>query len=53
MEGPRPSADLLHSGDGVAFHQGRLLVAGSGHRRAVAVHLDPGAWEVVAGAESG
>jgi len=47
-----PGLDLLEP-DGLALHAGRLLVADSGHHRVVAVDLDAGAWEVVAGAESG
>lgn len=47
-----PGLDLLEP-DGLAFHRGRLLVADSGHHRVVAVDLASGAWEVVAGAESG
>lgn len=47
-----PGLDLLEP-DGLALHAGRLLVADSGHHRVVAVDLEAGAWEVVAGAESG
>jgi sugar lactone lactonase YvrE len=51
-----PGLDLLEP-DGLALVDGggagRLLVADSGHRRVVALDLGSGAWEVVAGAESG
>jgi len=47
-----PGLDLLEP-DGLALHAGRLLVADSGHHRVVGVDLGTGAWEVVAGAESG
>ncbi len=49
---PAPGLELGEPA-GLALHRGRLLLADAALRRVVAVGLEGGAWEVVAGAGSG